>query len=552
MDSFRHLVLVLIVVAAGANAAVCRADVDPADRTADLPDSWLVLYNLNDTESGLWANWYRQVRGIPQENVLGLDASTSEHLPDLAAAQTQILGPVQDYLDANPDIEQRIMGIVVGYRVPGHFGQPPLIPNVGGFAVCNALQDMTNTTIWEMNPDCPHMVGPDYGALPAGGRLTKATMCPGHYMTARIDARTISKTLEITLRAMDIEDAQGLFPEDIQVWYDYCDPVIPGGEWYWLKVAVENEDLAEVPWGEYDADSEQTPNDGFRFGTHDVNGWNDLRLFGIPTGPRVLALNLNSWGATTVRSCDAEGGRYVPNALEAGYAAAIGATGEPQCCVCPFPDTLLEALREGWTLGEAFYLANPYDDWMWIVVGDPFLTLPEWFPDEVATTVDGAASCIEHNGAEYCLPLALAEPATVEPRLGGVTRLVLQTAAPVEAGTTTATATCLNGAYTGTITVTSDGTTSVTVSLDRLPDEDYCTIEFDGGIDDSVSVSVVAGDVDGEGTVTTADGTSITQRLGMVVDGSNFWFDVDLDGRISTADGSFIYQRLGNNVQAYP
>jgi len=531
--------------------SVAVADVGPADRTADMPDSWLVLYNVNDSESVLWANWYRQVRSIPQENMLGLDASTEEHLPDLATAQAQILDPVQGYLDANPDIEQRIMGILVGYRVPGNFGQPPLVPNVGGFSVCNALQDMTNTTQWEQNLDCPHMLWP-FGALPVGGRLTKATMIPGHYMTARIDAPTVSKALNLTLRAMDIESADGLFVGEIETWYDYLDPVMPGGEWYWLKRAVQDQNLAEIPWGAFDADTDQTPNDAFRFGTHDINNWDDPRLFGSPNGPRILAFNLNSFGATTVRSCQAENGRYVPNALEAGYAAAIGATGEPQCCVCPFPDTLLAAMREGWTLGEAFYLANPYDDWMWIVVGDPFLRLPEWFVAE-PTTIESAASCADQGGVEHCLDLALAGPVTVEPRMGGVTRLVLHTTDAVAADTTTATATCTDNVYpASTITVTSDGTTTVTVDLDALPDADCCTIDFEGGVAGSVRVRTLLGDVDGDGFISTADVSSAKQRLGVVVDGSNFRFDVNIDGNVSTADNSVIKQRLGHVAPACP
>lgn len=548
----RSRLTIATVLLASVGFSVCLADVDPSVRTADMPDSWLVLYNLNDAESVLWATWYRQVRGIPLENVLGLDASTDEHLPDLATAQSQILGPVQNYLTANPQIEQRIMGIVVGYRLPGHFGAPPVIPNVGGYAIANALQDLTNTTTWEMNLDAPHMV-PPYGVMPVGGRLTKATMSPGHYMTARIDAPTITKALNLTLRAMNVENGDGSLLDGMQVWFDFSDPVLPGDEWYWLRQAVENPDLDDVPWGSFDADTEQTPDDAVRFGTHDVQNWDDPRLFGAPTGPRVLAFNLNSWGATTVRSTQDEGGRYVPNAIEAGYAASIGATGEPQCCVAPFPDTLLAALREGWTLGESFYLANPYDDWMWILVGDPLLELPCWFAADagttgiVATTIDSAASCADQGGNDYCLALALTGPPTIEPRLSGVTRLVLQTADSVDAETvTTATVTCSVSPYNGgNITVTSDGTATVTVDLDALPDMDCCTIDFAGGITGSLRVRLLVGDVNVDGAVSSSDLASISQRLGMVVDGSNFLFDVNGDGSISAADDALAGQRTG-------
>jgi len=49
---------------------------------------------------------------------------------------------------------------------------------------------------------------------------------------------------------------------------------------------------------------------------------------------------------------------------------------------------LLAALAESRTLGEAFYLANPQDDSVWVCAGDPLLRVANWFdvpeppPDE--------------------------------------------------------------------------------------------------------------------------------------------------------------------------
>ena len=351
-----------------------------------------------------WAEWYRDQRGIPAENMLGLSASTSEHLADLVSAQAEVFDPVKGFLSANPDIEQRIMGIVLGYRLPSHYGSPPLVPNVGGYSIANGLQDVTNKKTWEMNLDCPHAVAP-YGAMPVGGRLTKATMRPGHYMVAQIDGPTLDDAKALTLRAKAIVASPRGSGGPLRVWYDYKDPVLPGGEWYWLKRAVTSPDFAEVPWQSFNDDTDQTPADMFRLGAHDLVGWNGPRLFGAPAGPRLLAFNYNSFGATTVRSGTAEGGRYVPNALAAGYAAAIGATGEPQCCVGPFPDTLLGSIRAHWTLGEAFYLANPYDDWMWTVLGDPFLVDRLWFNETLAGDInnDGRLNLRDFAGLRACM-----------------------------------------------------------------------------------------------------------------------------------------------------
>ena len=122
--------------------------------------------------------------------------------------------------------------------------------------------------------------------------------------------------------------------------------------------------------------------------------------------------------------------------------------------------------------------------------------------------------------------------------------MAVQTVDPVQAGSTTATASCAREVYAGSVVVTCDGTTTVTVDLGPLPNEDCCTIDFEGGIVDSVAVMRLTGDADGDGVVSTADISSTTQRLGIALDGSDPWYDVDRDGGITTGDVSFVTQRL--------
>lgn len=376
------------LVAASACAAA-RADCpsDIPDRTANMPDSWLVLYNLNSSESIAWAAWYQQQRAIPAENMLGLNASLNEHLPDLATAQAQIITPTRNYLLANPLLGQKVMGILLGYQLPGRYASAPV--GSGGFSIADALEDMTDDTLPPSQQKGNNFDNPQFAGnmLPPGGRLTRATMACNRYMTARIDAPTLDVAMAMTLRALALEQPMAsLYGRWVN--YDYLDPAVPPiGEWAWLRFAVEEPLLADLPWSAFNDDTDQTPNAAFRLGTHDLVGWNDGRLYDNQPGPKVLAYNYNSYGATTVRSTTAEGGRYVPNAIVAGWAAAIGATGEPTCCLGPVPETILGALREGWTLGEAFYLADVNNDWMWTLVGDPLLKLPNWFNEPLDGTL---------------------------------------------------------------------------------------------------------------------------------------------------------------------
>ncbi len=373
--------------------------------TAESPESWLVLYNVNVPDSVAWARWYAGAHAIPAENLLGLDACAAEHLPDVAAAESQVFAPVRMFLAANPALANRIVGILVGFRVPGHYGA--MAYGVGGLSIACGLQHPACRT-FGVNPDCCHTDG---NLLPVSGRPTRASMTPGHYMTARIDAVNLDAAKSLTLRAKALWAARRVIAGNY-AYYDYTDAILPDSTWFWLKMAVHDPRLSTLPWMGFDEDTAQTPKDAFRIGAHDVKNWNNARLRGKPAGSRILAYDLNSWGATTVRSTTAEGGRFVPNALDAGYAAAIGSTGEPNTITAPYPDTLLAGLMAGWTLGEVFYVANPYDNFTWELVGDPFLKVPDWSGAPLATPradfdMDGdvdlddfsrLANCVTGNG----------------------------------------------------------------------------------------------------------------------------------------------------------
>jgi len=203
--------------------------------------------------------------------------------------------------------------------------------------------------------------------------------------------------MALTLRAKEFGDPAPQ-PPGQSICYDYYDPdfAVPGHEWTPLRDAVESPELADLPWVQFDLDGVDGPAvpgfAAFRFAVYKAVGWSEADFGVDPLANRVLAWDLNSYGSITVRSISAPGGDvFVPNALNAGYAAAIGATGEPGTAVAPYADTILAALREGWTLGEAYHLADPFERWVWTLVGDPLMTLPYWFdaPEPIPGDVNG-------------------------------------------------------------------------------------------------------------------------------------------------------------------
>lgn len=382
--------------------------------TAESRDAWLVLYRADDADSAFWADEFTRLNGVPTENLLALDAPATETISFDQARD--LFNAVRGHIDSMPNGD-RIIGIVLGYGLPGRY-----TGNGGSTAksIANALQDLNNETR-EQNA---------LNALALGGlpeRLTRASMPDGHYLVTRIDAPDPLTAVAMTLSAIVVRDGGLCLASDPQeiaasaprVYYDFSAPELAFDEWTWLKNAVgtpEERPLPEVPWVEFQAEQEQTPFDAFRFGTYGLNNWGRdfdslQRLYSPEAGPRILAYNMNSFGMSTLRDPNADGGRYCVSAIAAGYASAIGATDEPFSQLGPFPGVLLEALRDGRTIAEAMYLAVLEDDWVWTLTGDPFLSLNTWFDDECLvlsgdTDCDGVITAFDING----FILALLDP----------------------------------------------------------------------------------------------------------------------------------------------
>ena len=339
---------------------------DP-NRTADRPDSWLVLFNRNDDESRAWALRYLARYQMPLGNALGLDVPDDEKIHVDVYVQ-RIRDPVRAFMRDH----RQIMGIIVGFRVPGTFyvTEPLAAPQHhggGGYSVTNALANLAvvsgpvrlPTGTWRIFPTTPNK---HYAkAVP-----NRRTLGAGLYLTARLDGPTLEDVKRLSPPAPAA-------PPPAPAGYFYHDAVDPGlGVWDDLNEAQAA--LPGLPWRAFDSDSEGTPGAVFRASWHRITGWNQ-RIWD-QTGRRFLAIDHNSFGATTVRSTTDHGSRFVPVALfQGGYLAAIGATAEPLQDTLPDVTVLLTHLGRGERLGVAFFMANPHVNWMWELVGDPLLTI---------------------------------------------------------------------------------------------------------------------------------------------------------------------------------
>ena len=163
------------------------------------------------------------------------------------------------------------------------------------------------------------------------------------------------------------------------------------------------------------------------------------------------------------------------------------------------------------------------------------------------------ASCHDHGAAgELFLDVTEGDPGdNIEPRMGGIEKLEFLMDSNVSS--VSASVSCDINTHGGVATPTADGSDTVVVTFSpSLPDQDCCQVTLGGDANDNAFVAILAGDADRDGSVTTADGSGITQRLGHAVDEGNCQYDVDLDSSITTADGSFSTQRLGHVTPSCP
>lgn len=542
-------------------------EITPEQRTADMPDSWLVLYNVNDADSVTWEKWYREQWGIPESNRLGLDVPSSERI-SVSDFHNKILYPVRNHLAANPELKNRVMGILVGYHVPGNFYQDANTPELqggGGWSVSNNLQDLQYEGWYKYYTSYYFVAYQEQKP-----RLSKAAM-GRFFLTARIDGPSLSQAEALTTRAREITTAKKPLRGTESLYYDYMDIGSPGGDyWIGLKNAVTKMDGGSqaylFPWKEYESKTEGTPDCVMQFSYYRVTGWDQVPWASDSPGRRILGFALNSWGATTVRSTFPDAGsRYVPNALfNGGFASAIGATAEPGINGIPDPSTVVWGLSQGWTLGEAFYCANPFLHFMWEVVGDPLLRVPHWFisPAEPPTIVE-VRSRKTHGSAGSCDIDLLGQNGAVamEPRLGGPTLIIvgfnqaIEGMGGLEPTDINVTATNRTPPNINRLSIDPLDNSNLVIELGAIPDSSSpatLNISFGGiqnlkgkPVQEEIHFQYYPGNVNGTGGVDSADLLYLRNNLSKPVNSDNCRADVNADGSINSMDMLLVRNRLG-------
>lgn len=341
------------------------------DTHAGDPTSLLVIYNADIPDSVLWATDYAERRNVPLVNRVGISLAPDEVVSE--AAFDTLVAAIDSHLVAN-GLEDGITTILCGYGVPGGVLRPDGLID----PLAARLQRMDGSTVETTNP--LHSPDPRTIARPNLSNLT------GDRVVARIDAPTLADAIAILDRAEAIE-AAALSGNADGGGAIYLDPYPPAGSVYELRrdqmtdwaIGLDRQrlrlpiHLPSDPGGGSEPQFNAIENDGFFWGW--IQSTPPTDFFGASAGRRAFAVQLSPDHVTAPTLRDSNDDSWASRSFAAGYAAAAGSTRVFTPTAVPRVEPFFEALRLGWTLGEAWHVASPLLRSGLVLVGDPLMTV---------------------------------------------------------------------------------------------------------------------------------------------------------------------------------
>ncbi|MCC7408781.1 MAG: hypothetical protein IT442_11965 [Phycisphaeraceae bacterium] len=324
--------------------------VEPGSERVSDPARWVVLYDAEAADSVVWAAEYRRRRGVPLGHLIGV-AGGPEILDE--AAYEQMTVEVESYLDRH-GLGEQVVGLVVGHGVPGFV-----------LRAVDGLLDPVSAGLTAIGQSDP------LNTLAGQGEMVRpvAQNMGGLRIVARVDGASLAEALRMLDRAEAL-DGQG--------------PLGVGQSEVYLSV----QGLAEVAtWAQSTARQrtrlrvhvsdafESVAHDGAFWGAADASvptGFLDaeagVRLFGLP-------VHLSGGTGVSLRSAGGTSWAELLLANEGGYAAMGLSSRGSSPAMWPGIGRFFEALRLGWTLGEAWFVSTQRPGGAVYLVGDPLLSV---------------------------------------------------------------------------------------------------------------------------------------------------------------------------------
>lgn len=343
--------------------------VEPPSDALHEPSRWLVIFNTQASGAAVWAEDYRQRRGVPFANLLGLALPTTEAIT--VAQYDTMRAAVDDYL-SQVGLEEQIAGVLMG------MGTPLRVALAGG-------DELAVASLMHGSGSAPGLVFSPWIELDAGEAMDPQQLA-GYRLTAQLDGQDLSACLAINERAAAISPGQRIAEgSDSKL---YLDPYPPAGLLHeafrdgllaWsdsverMQTRVPMVRTDALPGGG-DARFQSLAEDGFFWGWDAGSvpaGW-----FAEPAGSRVFFYQANPDAATGLSLRSVGPDNWVSASYQSGYAAAAGTVdvmSEGQVAQAP---RFFRALLRGACLAEAWALARPTLRDALYLAGDPLMTVP--------------------------------------------------------------------------------------------------------------------------------------------------------------------------------
>ncbi|MCH8473785.1 MAG: TIGR03790 family protein [Opitutales bacterium] len=355
------------------------------------PSRVVVLVNSEDRDSRQVAEYYRERRGIPEENLIALPMSTAETV-GWDTFWEEIFHPLQGEL-----IDR---GWISGRKVSGEVETGQVRHQVRGHRM--AFLVTTRGVPLRIRHEDDLLTGEDRQRLPeaqqtnraavdqvlsmlAAGRFPLNGPLPNPYFQqAEPPPRALSQIIRVArLDGPSLRSVQGMLTSALEAeekglrgraYIDLADgrPHSKGDQWLGAAAAaieaqhfdltMDEEREVFSPLARFDA-----PVWYFGWYTRQVSG--PFVLAGFDFAPGAIGFHIHSFSATTVRSRDRE---WVGPLIGKGIAATVGNVWEPFLEISHRPDLLVDGLLEkGMSFGEAAWYAMPALGWQGVVLGDP-------------------------------------------------------------------------------------------------------------------------------------------------------------------------------------
>lgn len=326
------------------------------------PAKVLIIVNTNELQSLEIAEYYRQARNIPRENVCYLRCSTKETIGRDEFVK-DIFHPIKSFLEEN-NLEDKISYIVTTTGIPLKIRQKGEKGAASTENYSAVDSDLALLPLKEFEIDGP-IKNPYYGKdfpLPRGALI---------YLVTRLDGPNIETIKGLVDKSIAAEkyglkgkgffDARGITSGS----YQLGDKWIKAAYRRWIKAGYE---------GYIETTNNLFPEDYPMEEVVFYLGWYANK----PAGPFLredfrfergaIAYHIFSGAASTLKS---PGGSWVSTFLAKGATVSFGPVYEPYLVGTIDLDIFMDRFFKGYTFAQAAYMATPFLSWQMIFVGDP-------------------------------------------------------------------------------------------------------------------------------------------------------------------------------------